>query len=210
MCNQGLNRYVAALMLAGLLPLMGCGNPAEQAVKKLYKPSLDKDVTTSATYNFAPFAGTVWKTKVKTAIAEVKRYTGAMDISLLASLRFDPADPRYTPIRDMKIIAELPVGTRVRITRLMQDQGAGGNVEVEAMVQDGTNTERAVYVDQALLAPPAWTRGPGATSTWDANFDMLEPAKCLIPHALDAAMCSLFHTNDHWRRASDVYRSPKV
>lgn len=164
-----------ALMLVASLSLSGCGNPAEQSVKKLYRPSPDKDVTTSSEFNFSPFLGTVWKTKVKTALAEVKRYTGATDVTLLAPLRFDPADPRYTPIRDMKIIAEIPVGTSVRITRLMQDQGAGGTVQVEAIVQAGTNAERAVFLDQALLAPPAWTRGPGAKTSWGPNPDMLEP-----------------------------------
>jgi hypothetical protein len=160
------------LMLVGLLSLSGCGNPAEQSVKKLFRPSPDQDVTTSSTYNFAPFAGTVWKTKVKTAVADIKCYTGATDTKLLAPLRFDPADPQYTPIRDLKIIAQMPVGTRLRITRLMKDQGAGGNVEVEAVVLDGLNADRTVYVDWALLFNP---RGSGPNLTWGANADMLEP-----------------------------------
>ena len=157
-----------------LVLFSGCDQTPERAIRKLYTPSPDKDVTTAPQFNFSPFVGTVWKTKVKTAVAEVKRYTGATDISLLAPMRFDPTNPDYTPIRDMKIIAEMPVGTNVRITRLMQDQGAAGTVEVEAIVQNGTNAERTVYVDQALLAPPAWTRGPGAKTTWAVNPEMLE------------------------------------
>src|SRR4051812_46803796 len=81
------------LTLLALIIFAGCGqNPATVAVKSLFRPSPDKDVTTDPSFNFAPFAGTVWKTRTKTAIAETKRYTGATDIDLLASLRFDPAD----------------------------------------------------------------------------------------------------------------------
>lgn len=166
-----MKRVRPMLILVAVLALTGCDNPAEQSVSRLFKPSPDEDVTTSATYNFAPFAGTIWKTKVKTAIAEVKRYTGATDTKLLAPLHFDPADPKYTPIRDLKIIAKAPIGTRLRITRLMKDRGAGGNVEVEAAIQDGSNPERLVYLDWDLLSNP---RGSGSNLTWYANPEKLE------------------------------------
>jgi hypothetical protein len=159
--------------LAVVLALfMGCDRTPQKAVSSLYAPSSDKDVTTAAEFNFATFAGTVCKTKVKTAIADIKRYTGVMDTHLLAPMHFDPADPSYTPIKDLKISTELPPGTRLRISRLLQDQGAGGGPYVEAIVQDGT--DRAVFVDGALLAPPSWTKGPGQKTSWGLNPDMLQ------------------------------------
>lgn len=156
--------------------LVGCDRSPLRAVSSAYAPSPDKDVTQSPEYNFAPFAGTVWKTKVKTAVAEIKRYTGVMDTHLLAPMHFDPADPQYTPIKDLKIIAELPVGTRLRITRLLQDQGAGGGPYVEAVVQDGTNGDRTVFVDFALLTHPR-AGSAGTNLVWDINPDMLEKGK---------------------------------
>jgi hypothetical protein len=173
-----MKRSLPIFRITALLALMvGCDRSPQRAVSSAYAPSPDKDVTKSPQFNFAPFAGTVWKTKVKTAIADIKRYTGVTDTHLLAPLHFDPADPKYTPIKDLKIAAELPVGTRLRITRLLQDQGAGGGPYVEAIVLDGTNADKTVFVDQALLAPPAWTtQGAGAKTTWAENPDMLERA----------------------------------
>ena len=159
------------IILVAILFLSGCGNPAEQSVKKLFRPSHDKDVTTSPRFNFSSFVGTVWKTKVKTAVAEVKRYTGAPEMNLLAPLRFDPADPRYTPIRDMKIVVELPAGTRIRIARLLQDQGAWGGIQVEAILQYGTNVETAVYVD-----PLFWSDRSASNTNWGVNPNLLEKA----------------------------------
>src|SRR5262245_26289667 len=143
-----------------LLLLAGCGPSPEGAVKKLFRPSPDKDVTASPGYNFSSFTNTVWKTKTQTAIADLKRYTGAEEIKLLAPERFDSTHPRYNPITDMKIIAVLPPGTRLRIARLMKDQGAWGGVQVEAVLLDGTNAQKAVYLDPFMVAGNAWSRGP--------------------------------------------------
>ena len=86
------------LKMTGLF-LTGCGPSPETkaALKEIYKPRPDIDVTSSPEYNFSSFSGTVWKTKVKTALAEGKRYTGAPEIRLLAPHRFDPTEPRYIP-----------------------------------------------------------------------------------------------------------------
>ena len=85
------------VILGAILVLSGCGNPAENAVKSLYQPSPDKDVTTDPSYNFAPFTNTVWKTKTKTAIVDEKRYTGTPEVYLTPPMYFDPTDPKYTP-----------------------------------------------------------------------------------------------------------------
>src|SRR5262245_35456780 len=87
----------------------------------------DTDVTSLPEYNFLKFAGTVWKTKVKTALADLKAYTGEHHITLLTPHAFDKTHPKYTPPPTMeKMIAELPEGTRVRIQRLMKDNGNWG------------------------------------------------------------------------------------
>ncbi|MDB6068241.1 MAG: hypothetical protein JWR26_4449 [Pedosphaera sp.] len=153
----------------------GCGESPESVVKKkLFSPRPDKAVTMSPEYNFSSFAGTVWKTKTKTAIADLKRYTGAPEVKLLAPQRFDRTHPEYNPPDDMKIIAVLPPGTRLRITRLMEDQGAWGGVQVEAVLEDGTNAQKAVLLDGFLLAGNRWTRGPDSNKNWDADPGMLE------------------------------------
>jgi hypothetical protein len=46
--------------------LNGCGQPS------------DTDITKSPDYNFSSFSGTVWKTKVKLALADVEEYTGGI------------------------------------------------------------------------------------------------------------------------------------
>lgn len=171
-------RVVISVMitLVALAFLVGCGpNPAEVSVKKLFRPSPDKDVTMSPEYNFSSFAGTVWKTKTKTAIADGKSYTGVHQLSLLPPDRFDPTDPNFTTIPDMKLIAVLPPGTRLRFTRLLQDQGARGGLIVEAIVEDGTNAPKAVYVDRLLLANVWWaSQGPTSNTNWGVNPEMLE------------------------------------
>ena len=162
------NVILTMIPSVALIFLVGCGNPAEVAVKKLFRPSPDKDVTADPYYNFSPFAGTVWKTKTKTAIGDAKIYTGAHTLALLPPDRFDPTDPNYGKIPDLKLIAVLPPGARLRITRLMEDQGAWGGHSVEAVVEDGTNAPKAVYVDRLFLAKNY------SVTNWGVNPDMLE------------------------------------
>jgi hypothetical protein len=156
--------------------LNGCGDSPESLVrKKLFSPSPDKDVTADPYYNFSPFTNTVWKTKTKSAVAEGKNYTGASLLSLVPPDFFDPTHPNYTTIPNIKIIAVLPPGTRLRITRLLKDQGAWGGVGVEAIVENGTNVPKAVYVDRHFLAN-VWfaSKGPTSNTNWGVNPDMLE------------------------------------
>jgi hypothetical protein len=102
----------------------GQSSKAFKEISKLYKPSEDTDATSSPYYNFSQFSGTVWKTRVRTAVAELKRYTGAQDITLLTPVSFDAAEPKYNPPPTIKSFTVLPIGTRVRIERLMEDNGA--------------------------------------------------------------------------------------
>jgi hypothetical protein len=166
------------ISIAALL-FSGCGESPESVVKrKLFSPSPDKDVTADPYYNFSPFKNTVWKTKTKSAIAEGKSYTGARLFSLAPPDFFDPTHPNYTIIPNIKIIAVLPPGTRLRITRLLKDQGAWGGVGVEAIVENGTNAPKAVYVDRHFLAN-VWfaSKGPTSNTNWGVDPDMLEKSE---------------------------------
>jgi hypothetical protein len=154
------------LLAAPLCFVIGCG-PADKAYN---------DVTSSPRYNFSSFAGTTWKTKVNVAIADIKNYRGHHELSLLVPKHFDIKDPEYTPGDDCKIIAVMPVGTHLRIERLMQDNGGEwGGVKVLAIIQDGTNSRKTVFLDEELLAKNSFiTSGDSPSTAWDVNPEMLE------------------------------------
>ena len=80
-----------------------------------------KDLSSASEYNFESFAGTVWKTRVKVAVAELGS-PGRRQTYLLEPHAFDPTHPEYTPPHDMKIIQVLPVGTRLQIEQLLMKE----------------------------------------------------------------------------------------
>src|SRR5262245_8613751 len=92
------------MILAMISFLNGCGQSQEEAMLKGYKQRPDTDVTSSSEYNFKSFSGSVWKTKVKVALADVKRYNGSHEPTLLAPENFDPTHPEYFPPPDMEKI----------------------------------------------------------------------------------------------------------
>jgi hypothetical protein len=144
----------------------------------LYRPRPDSDVTSSPEYSFSEFAGTVWQTKLKVALADLKQYTGRRALHLLVPKHFDATHPEYTPARDMQIIAVHPPGTRLRIERLMKDNGNWGGVRVAAELEDGTYSQKTVYLDDSLLAKnrfiwPGWSD----SKDWGVDPDMLEKAE---------------------------------
>src|SRR6266496_4736163 len=144
-------KNVTGITLAMMcLLLSGCGQ----------RP--DTDVTSSPQYNFKSFAGTVWKTKVKVALADVKRYNGWNESTLLPPDCFDQNHPEYMPPPDMqRVIEVLPVGTRLRIERLMKDNGDWGGVLVTASLEDG----KVVRVERGLLAKNRFI-GTGDSKEW--------------------------------------------
>ncbi|SRR5258708_6447240 len=166
MKNVGLGPKILAMMS---FFLNGCGQAPNPF--KGYKQPPDTDVTSSPDYNFSSFAGTVWKTKVKVGLADLKRYTGRHDTALLAPEDFDPTDPKYRPPVDMQLIAVLPVGTRVRIERLMKDNGIAGLLWVTASLDDG----KVVYLSDYLLAKNRFIwEGSSDSTNWGVDPDMLE------------------------------------
>ncbi|MDB6125215.1 MAG: hypothetical protein JWQ71_4208 [Pedosphaera sp.] len=164
-CSKSKRSIIHAMIASlALLFLVGC------------RP--DKDVTADPHYNFSSFTNTFWKTKTKTAIAGFKGHAPASQpqFILLPPDRFDPTDPNYIKIDFIgSIAAVLPSGTRLRITRLLQDQGNSGGVQVEAVVEDGTKAPKAVYLDRDFLANIRFaSTGPTSNANWGVNPDMLE------------------------------------
>jgi hypothetical protein len=80
----------------------------------------DSDVTSSPRYNFSSFSGTEWKTKVGVAVAKIKQ-GGPGQIYLIPPDSFDTNDAHYRPIAGCTVISVLPIGSRIRIEHLMQD-----------------------------------------------------------------------------------------
>jgi hypothetical protein len=140
--------------------LSGCGRRVE-------------DVTSSPKYNFSKFAGTVWKTKVKAAVADLKGAGPEPKTYLLAPKAFDPNHPEYIPPSGgMEIIEVLPVGTRLRLEQLqMKKTFETTYIWVTASLEDG----RVVRLSDRFLAEVdfRWVD----TEDWGVNPDMLEKAE---------------------------------
>ncbi len=167
MKNVGLGPKILAMMS---FFLNGCG----QAPNPFKQPP-NTDVTSSPEYNFSPFAGTVWKTKVKVGLADIKSYKGEHEITLLAPNGFDPTHPEYRPPENMQMVAVLPVGTRLRIERLMKDNGSWGGLLVTAVLEDGSYSQQTVYLSNYLLGKNRFLwQGDTDSTDWDVNPDMLE------------------------------------
>ena len=132
----------------------------------------DTDVTLLPYYNFASFSGTVWKTKVELALADVRRYNGWHQTMLM---------PRHdSPPALQKIITVLPAGTYLRIERLMRDNGNWGGVQVTASFVDKhvnlvIESGNELYLLDTLLAKNAFfTPGWSESKEWGVDPDLLE------------------------------------
>ncbi len=161
-----LHNLLLILILAAMpLFLGGCGQPP-------------KDVTRSPHYNFSSFAGTVWKTKLKTALADVTEYNGAHHLMLLSPRAYDPKDPKYEGTNgQIHVISILPAGARVRIRRLWFDTGEAGLLWVTASLDSGKYYKKTVYVNWQLLAKNLFLdHDPSLPRTWGVNPKYLESA----------------------------------
>jgi hypothetical protein len=135
----------------------------------------DTDVTKDPHYYFSSFAGTVWQTKTKTALVEIKLYTGKQVAWFSPPLVFDPSDPNYMPIVGMRVVTVLSAGARLRIDRLMQDNGEGSQVWVIASLENETNCQTTnLYVSPTFLANNSFFRGPYTLHRWGVDSNYLE------------------------------------
>lgn len=161
--GSGVIIFKVVMLATTSIFLSGCGPPP------------DTNITSSPEYNFSSFAGTVWKTKVKTALLGIELYTGKDIICLSPPDTFDPKDPNYRPVPGAKMVSVLPVGTRVQFERLMKDDGIGDQYWVIATIGAGTNCQTNVYVGRHLLENNEFIpSGPTSSTNWAVNPDMLE------------------------------------
>ena len=169
-----MKKVIFGILILAMIFFFLNGGPA-RIIVGILNSRPDTDVTLSPEYNFKAFAGTVWKTKVKVGLVEVKLYTGRHVTYLLRPGGYDPTDPRYMPPAGMqKIIAILPVGTHLQIERLMKDNGIGDLLFVTASLEDG----KVVYLDDYLLARNRFTfPGSSDSKNWGVDPDLLEKAE---------------------------------
>ena len=153
--------WIATLVMMSFLS--GCGRPV-------------KDLSSSPEYNFDSFSGTVWKTKVKVAVADLKDTGPEPKTYLLEPKAFDPKHPEYNPPpRGMEIIEVLPVGTRLRIEQLLMKKTFETSYTwVTASLDDG----KVVRLSDHFIAKnrfiwPGWSD----SKDWGANPDLLEKAE---------------------------------
>jgi len=159
----GMRNVTFGSMIMGMLSvfLNGCG--------QAFRPAPDTDVTSSPKYKFSSFAGTRWKTKVKVALVDCEQYTGRHANTIVPPVCFDPAHPNFTGLSpNMQMIRVLPVGTRLRIERLMKDNGNWGGLRVTGSMEDGDG----VYLADRLFARNFYSQtltrmsGPGTLTFW--------------------------------------------
>jgi hypothetical protein len=131
------------------------------------QPSVS-NVSSDPKYNFSSFTNTAWKTKVTVALADLEQYNGGHALTLMEPQAFDSTHPEYHPL-NMRLIAMLPVGTHLRIGRLMKDNGSWGGVRVTVMLDDG----REVNISEQMLAKNQFFHTSPSTN-WGISPDMLE------------------------------------
>lgn len=156
-------------ILATALTLSSGCERAERLLKPPDRP--DKDVTLSPQYNFSKFAGTAWQTKIKLGIGDLRgnrRY-------ILSPWSFDEKDPKYVAPPSLHLISALPVGTRLRVRRLMEAHGNWSGVRVTAALDDDTYGKE-LYMDPFLFEKNYYLYNyeRAYPKTWGVNPEMLE------------------------------------
>ena len=160
--------FLPTLLAMACLFLNGCG-----------KSLADTDETKNPNYFFSSFANTVWRTKTKTALAEMKLYTGKQVMGLVSPRLFDPTDSDYmaVPKTYLRVVTVLPPGATIRMDRLMQDNGIGSTVNVIVSLENETNCQTTnLYLDTTFLANNSFFRGPVTLHRWGVNSNLLEAA----------------------------------
>jgi hypothetical protein len=174
-----MNKTVLRILLLAIASLFlnSCGKSSSKYLNELNndQPSPDSDVTISPNYNFASFSGTVWRTKIKIALADVKEYTGVHHVYLLAPKHFDHSQADYTTVYDTEIMTVLSPGVRVQMGTLIKDRGEGNVLWVTGTLIDETNGQRTVYFDRDLLVKNRYiTPGSSLSTNWGVNPEMFE------------------------------------
>jgi len=157
--------FIFLLLAMACLFLNGCGQPP------------DSDVTKNPRYFFSSFADTQWRTRTKTALAEMKLYTGKQVMAFVSPRLFDPKDPEYMAVPNtyLHVVTEFPPGAIIRINQLIQDHGIGSTVWVIVSLENETNYQTTnLYLDTQFLANNSFFRGPVTLHRWGVNSNLLE------------------------------------
>lgn len=134
------------------------------------------DVTQDQKYEFKDFQGTVWRTKVKVALADITRRQDRTQITMLPPCLFDSTHPGFISLQYLTIIRVLPIGTKLQINRLMMTFGNAGGVYVEASIEDGTTFEMSHHFsNKNKFIHGSWDE-KDFTNKWGVNPEMLEKA----------------------------------
>ena len=171
------NCFAIPLTMSALC-LSGCGEDPNVTALRNYKRAPDTDISADPRYNFASFAGTVWKTKDKTALASGKLYTGVRVSYLLPPIFFDASRTDYrAPDGDVQIMFVLPAGARLRVDRLTREHGIGNLKFVIGELSDGTNTHKNVIVTEGLIASGPIHELRAFTTNWVMDAELFEEEK---------------------------------
>lgn len=169
LAQKVMRRLIFAAAVLASVVFIGCGN---RPVKNQHK---DADVSSVPQYNFSLFKGTVWKTRVKIAMADIENYTGRRTTSLLGPSHFDSRHPQYSPPARMQLVTVLPSGAELRIDRLMKDTGNWGGLWVEAILFEGTATQTIVSLDPEFFGKNVFVwEGWSSSTNWEVNPEILE------------------------------------
>lgn len=132
------------------------------------------DVTQDQKYEFKDFQGTVWRTKVKVALADITRRQDRTQITMLPPCFFDRTHPGFISLHYLTIVQELPIGTKIRINRLMETFGNAGGVYVEATIND----ETAAKLNKEFINKNKfiywYSNERDVSNNWGVNTEMLE------------------------------------
>jgi hypothetical protein len=179
-----MKRVILGIIILAMITIFlnGCGQ-APNGRDDMFKRHSDTDVTAEPKYNFKSFAGTAWKTKVKTVVGDIKAYTGEHHITLLPPSAFDRSHPEYRPPPFLeKVLTELPVGTRLRIERLIRHQGMASFFFVTASYEDRATVAlehaKVIYLDPDFIAKNRFIwEGESDSKEWGVDPDLLEKAQ---------------------------------
>jgi hypothetical protein len=111
---------------------------------------------------------------VKVALADITRRQDRTQITMLPPCFFDRTHPGFISLYYLTIIRELPIGTKIRINRLMETFGNAGGVHVVASIDDGTTFElNHHFSNKNKFIHRSWDE-KDVTNKWGVNPEMLE------------------------------------
>ncbi|MBL8824096.1 MAG: hypothetical protein JNJ77_16035 [Planctomycetia bacterium] len=132
------------------------------------------DVTQEEKYEFKEFQGTIWRTKTRVVLADITDRQDRTEIIMLAPCSFDRNHPEYSPPYHLTVIKEIPIGTKIRINRLLETFGNAGGLDVEGTIDDGTTFQLCHrFLNKNKFIYRYWDK-KDVISKWGVNQELLE------------------------------------